>query len=114
MSTPKIGFIGLGLMGGAMVSRLQDRGYALTVMGNRDRTELDKAIGRGAAEATSARELAAASDITMLCVGTSEQVEGRMRGPDGVMSWRARLRRLAAPILMPQSGARRPMPLRAS
>lgn len=44
MTKPTIGFLGLGLMGGAMVARLQDQGYALTVLGNRDRTELDKAI----------------------------------------------------------------------
>ncbi|MEM1400346.1 MAG: NAD(P)-dependent oxidoreductase [Pseudomonadota bacterium] len=84
--TQKIGFIGLGLMGGAMVARLQDKGYALTVLGNRDRTELDKAVARGAAEAENARSLAEASDITMICVGTSDQVEGRMRGPDGVIA----------------------------
>jgi len=36
MAQPTIGFIGLGLMGGAMVSRLQDKGYAVTVLGNRD------------------------------------------------------------------------------
>lgn len=36
MSGPRIGFIGLGLMGRAMVSRLQDKGYALSVLGNRD------------------------------------------------------------------------------
>ena len=29
MSKPKIGFIGLGLMGSAMVGRLQDKGYDL-------------------------------------------------------------------------------------
>ncbi|MEM9970495.1 MAG: NAD(P)-dependent oxidoreductase, partial [Pseudomonadota bacterium] len=82
----KIGFIGLGLMGGAMVSRLQDKGYTVTVLGNRDRTELDKAIARGAVEAASAREVAEASDITMLCMGTSDHVEGRMRGEDGVIA----------------------------
>lgn len=86
MAQPKIGFIGLGLMGGAMVSRLQDKGYQLTVLGNRDRTELDKAIGRGATEATSPKDLAAASDIIMLCVGTSDQVESRMKGADGIIS----------------------------
>lgn len=86
MTQPHIGFIGLGLMGGAMVGRLQDKGYAVTVLGNRDRTELDKAIARGATEATSAREVAAAADITMLCMGTSDQVEGRLRGPDGAIA----------------------------
>lgn len=86
MTHPRIGFIGLGLMGGAMVARLQDQGYALTVLGNRDRTELDKAISRGAEEATSPKALAEASDIVMICVGTSDQVEGRMRGADGVIA----------------------------
>ncbi len=86
MAHPKIGFIGLGLMGGAMVSRLQDQGYQLCVLGNRDRTELDKAIARGATEASSPKELAAASDVIMLCVGTSDQVESRMKGDDGVMA----------------------------
>lgn len=82
----KIGFIGLGLMGGAMVSRLQDKGYAVTVLGNRDRTELDKAVARGAVEAKTAKEVAEASDITMLCMGTSDHVEARMRGADGVIA----------------------------
>ncbi len=86
MSKPTIGFIGLGLMGGAMVERLQDRGYSLTVLGNRDRTHIDAAIARGASEAGSGKEVAAASDIVMLCMGTSDHVESRMRGPDGVLA----------------------------
>ena len=86
MGKPVIGFIGLGLMGGAMVARLQDQGYQLNELGNRDRTELDKAIARGATEAATARALAALSDTVMICVGTSEQVEGRMRGEDGVIA----------------------------
>ncbi|MEY8100121.1 NAD(P)-binding domain-containing protein, partial [Falsihalocynthiibacter sp. S25ZX9] len=65
MSKPSIGFIGLGLMGGAMVGRLQDQGYALTILGNTDRTYLDAAIARGATEAANAKEVAQASDIVM-------------------------------------------------
>ncbi|QHQ35534.1 NAD(P)-dependent oxidoreductase [Algicella marina] len=80
-----IGFIGLGLMGGAMVARLQDKGYDLTVLGNRDRTELDKAIARGATEAENARAVAQSADVIMLCMGTSEHVEARMRGAEGVI-----------------------------
>ena len=86
MSKPTIGFIGLGLMGGAMVGRLQDQGYDLTVLGNRDRTYIDAAIARGAVEAANAKEVAEASDIVMLCMGTSEHVESRMRGEDGVIA----------------------------
>lgn len=86
MDKPDIGFIGLGLMGSAMVQRLLDKGYALTVLGNRDRTGVEAALARGATEAANAREVAEASDVVMLCMGTSEHVEGRMRGPDGVVA----------------------------
>lgn len=86
MSKPAIGFIGLGLMGGAMVGRLQDLGYGVTVLGNRNRTYLDEAISRGATEAASARAVAEASEIVMLCMGTSDQVEARMHGEDGVIA----------------------------
>ena len=86
MEQPKIGFIGLGLMGAAMVGRLLDKGYSMTVMGNVSRPRIDAAVARGAIEAANARELAAASDIVMLCVDTSASVEGRMRGADGVIA----------------------------
>ena len=82
----KIGFIGLGLMGSAMVQRLLDKGHTLTILSNRDRTGPDAAIARGATEASTARDVAAASDIVMLCMGTSDHVEGRMRGDDGVIA----------------------------
>lgn len=86
MSKPKIGFIGLGLMGAAMVERLQSCGYELTVLGNKSRPRIDAAIARGATEATDAKALAQASDIIMLCITTSDQVEARMRGDDGVIA----------------------------
>lgn len=86
MTKPTIGFIGLGLMGGAMAGRLLDQGYSLTVLGNRDRTYLDAAIARGATEAQTAKDVAAASDVVMLCMGTSDHVESRMRGDDGVIA----------------------------
>ncbi len=82
----RIGFIGLGYMGSAMVQRLLDCGYRLTVLGHRNRTGLDAAVARGATEAATARELAAASDMVMFCMGTSEQVEARVYGDDGVLA----------------------------
>ena len=86
MTKPTIGFIGLGLMGSAMVGRLQDQGYEVTALANVSRTAIEAAIARGASEASDARSLAEAVDIVMLCVGTSDQVEGRMRGDDGVIA----------------------------
>jgi 3-hydroxyisobutyrate dehydrogenase-like beta-hydroxyacid dehydrogenase len=86
MTKPTIGFIGLGLMGAAMVERLQTLGYAVTVIAHRNRANVDLAVGRGAQEAKTAKDLASASDVVMLCVDTSASVEARMLGPDGVIS----------------------------
>jgi len=86
MSKPAIGFIGLGLMGSAMAGRLLDCGYPLTVMANRSRANVDAAVARGATEVATARDVAAASDMVMLCMDTSASVEDRMRGPDGVIA----------------------------
>jgi len=82
---PRIGFIGLGLMGSAMVGRLQSLGYPMTVIANRSRAAVDAAVARGAVEVKTARELAAASEIVMFCVDTSASVEARAYGPDGVI-----------------------------
>lgn len=86
MTKPSIGFIGLGLMGGAMAHRLLDQGYALTVLGNTNRKYIDETVARGATEAASAKDLAANSEIIMLCMGTSDSVEARMYGDDGVLA----------------------------
>ncbi|WOI55386.1 NAD(P)-dependent oxidoreductase [Palleronia sp. LCG004] len=86
MSDEKIGFIGLGLMGRAMVECLQKAGHPVTVLGNRDRTGIEEALARGGKEASTARELAEESDIVMLCMGTSDHVEGRIYGDDGVLA----------------------------
>ena len=82
----RIGFVGLGLMGSAMVGRLQDCNYQLTVLGNKDRTGLDQALARGALEAASGVDLAKQSDVIMLCMGTSDQVEERILGEQGIIS----------------------------
>ena len=82
----RIGFVGLGLMGSAMVGRLQDYNYQLTVLGNKDRTGLDQALTRGALEAASGLDLAKQSDVIMLCMGTSDQVEERILGEQGIIS----------------------------
>lgn len=82
----RIGFIGLGLMGSAMVQRLIDCGHELTVIANRRRENVDAAVARGAREVTTAKDVAAASDIVMLCMDTSESVEARMLGDDGVIA----------------------------
>ena len=86
MSKPKIGFIGVGLMGSAMVECMLKAGYEVAILGNKSRDRLEALLSEGATEAGSGKALAEASDIIMLCVGTSDQVESRMRGADGVIA----------------------------
>ena len=86
MPNENIGFIGLGLMGSAMVSRLQDLDYQVSVCANKSRPNIEAAIARGAHEVETACALAQTSDIILLCMDTSASVEARMRGPDGVIA----------------------------
>jgi len=86
MTKPVIGFIGLGQMGGNMVENLQNRGYELVVMGRR-KDAVAAVVDRGnAREAATPRELAEASDIVMLCVTTSDVIEGLVYGDDGILA----------------------------
>ena len=85
MTKPVIGFIGLGLMGGNMAECLQNNGFELVVMG-RNKDAVARAVTGGATEVTSPKDLAAASDIIMLCVTTSEVVEGLIFGDDGILA----------------------------
>jgi 3-hydroxyisobutyrate dehydrogenase-like beta-hydroxyacid dehydrogenase len=84
-SKPQIGFIGLGLMGSAMVQRLQSLGYPVTVVAHRNRKPIEEAVAKGAKEVTTAAEVAKCSEIIMLCVDTSAAVEAVMKGEGGVL-----------------------------
>lgn len=85
MTKPVIGFIGLGLMGGNMVECLQKNGFEPLVM-DLNKEAVATVVARGATEATSPAELAAASDIVMLCLTTSAVVEELVYGENGILS----------------------------
>jgi len=85
MTKPVIGFIGLGLMGSNMVECLQKDGFELVVT-NRSKEAAAAAETRGATIAATAKELAAASDIVMLCVTTSDVVESLVYSDDGLLA----------------------------
>jgi 3-hydroxyisobutyrate dehydrogenase-like beta-hydroxyacid dehydrogenase len=85
MTKPVIGFIGLGLMGGNMAECLQNNGFDLVVMG-RNKQAVAATVARGATEVSTPKELAQACDIVMLCVTTSEVVEGLVYGDDGILA----------------------------
>ncbi|MCX7342063.1 MAG: NAD(P)-dependent oxidoreductase [Hyphomicrobiales bacterium] len=90
MTKPRIGFIGVGLMGHGMAKNIIEKGYPLTILGNRNRAPVDDLVQRGAKEVKTPRDVAAASDVVFLCVTDSSVVEKVVRGPDGLRAGGAR------------------------
>ncbi len=87
MSRPqRVGLIGVGLMGHGIGKNILQKGYPLGVLGHRNRGPLEDLVGRGAVEATSARTLAADSDVVILCVTGSPQVEDLLLREDGLLA----------------------------
>jgi 3-hydroxyisobutyrate dehydrogenase-like beta-hydroxyacid dehydrogenase len=80
----RIGFIGVGLMGEGMAANLVRKGWPLTVLAHRNRAPVERLVELGAKEAPNARALAEASDIVVLCVTGSPQVEEATLGPEGL------------------------------
>ena len=78
-----IGFIGLGLMGDAMVGRLLNFGHNVTVW-NRTREKIFPSVERGAIEASSIIELASSAEFILMCLTDADAVEAVVFGEDGV------------------------------
>jgi 3-hydroxyisobutyrate dehydrogenase len=83
MTRPRLGFIGLGLMGTAMSLRLLDKGWPLTVW-NLEPERVPPVVAAGATAAVSPEEVADASDIVLICVLHTQAVESCVFGPRGV------------------------------
>ncbi len=83
MADKRVGFIGLGNMGGPMSGRLLDAGYQLVVF-DIDEQAMATAVDRGAAGAASPREVADAAEIVFTSLPTPDIVERTVTGPDGV------------------------------
>jgi len=81
--SPCIGFIGLGLMGAPMTSRLLDAGYSVNVW-NRSAVKLAPVVAKGALAQSSIADLVKASDIVMTCVTNTEAVEAVVFGDGGI------------------------------
>ncbi|HWK63498.1 MAG TPA: NAD(P)-dependent oxidoreductase [Rhizobiaceae bacterium] len=86
MEKSRIGFVGLGLMGHGMAKNVVEKGFPLTVVAHRNRAPVDDLLARGASEAGTLTELAHASDIVLLCVTGSPEVEAVVVGPGGLAS----------------------------
>lgn len=80
----RIGFIGLGLMGGGMSMNLLRAGFPLTVW-NRTPSKMNPLLDAGAEGAGSPREVAEKSDVVVDIVTDSPDVEEVLLGPEGVI-----------------------------
>ena len=84
MSKPRIGFVGVGLMGHGIAKNLLAKGFPLTLKLHRNRAAAGDLLAAGAREAPSHAALARNADIVILCVTGAPQVEEIVLGPDGI------------------------------
>jgi len=82
MTTTRLGFAGLGTMGQHMAGHLLRAGYPVTVW-NRSAGRDDELVAAGATRATSPADLATRSDVLVICVTDSPDVESVLFGEDG-------------------------------
>src|SRR5437763_14354990 len=86
MSKPRIGFVGVGLMGHGIARNLVAKGFPLALRVHRNRAPAEDLLAAGATEAKSYADLARNADIVFLCVTGAPQVEEVVLGKDGILS----------------------------
>ena len=81
----KVGFVGLGAMGGLIVPRLMAAGHSVAGW-NRSREKAKDLIAAGMAFAETPRAVAERSEIVLTCVTDAAAVRAVALGPDGIVS----------------------------
>ena len=79
-----IGFIGLGIMGRPMAKNLLKAGYSLTVF-DINKSAVEDIVKLGAAGGTSAKDVAAGSEIIITMLPNSPEVKEVVLGKDGIL-----------------------------
>ena len=85
MSRDRVGIIGPGRMGLAMLRHLRKNGFEVTAF-DVDEAQLARAVEAGGARASSAREVGENSDYVIVGVGFEPEVEACLAGPDGALA----------------------------
>jgi 3-hydroxyisobutyrate dehydrogenase-like beta-hydroxyacid dehydrogenase len=86
MDKPRIGFVGIGLMGHGIAKNLVAKGFPLAVRAHRNRKPLEDLLAAGAKEVKTNADAARDADIVFLCVTGAPQVEEIVNGKDGIAS----------------------------
>ena len=84
MDKTRIGFIGLGNVGGKLAGNLLRHGINLTVL-DLDRERVAEFVAKGAHAAATPRELAECTDIVITCLPSPDASAAVMEGPDGIL-----------------------------
>jgi 3-hydroxyisobutyrate dehydrogenase len=82
--TERVGFIGLGIMGQGMAHNLLKAGFALTVW-NRTASKMESLLAAGAEAGRDPADVAARSDVIVICVSDTPDVEGVILDEQGVL-----------------------------
>jgi len=80
---PRLGFVGLGLMGTAMSLRLLEKGWSVNVW-NLEAERLGPVLEAGGVAMASPAQVAAESDIVLMCVLHTQAVEACVFGEHGI------------------------------
>ena len=80
----KVGFIGLGIMGQGMAHNLLKAGFPLTVW-NRTASKMEPLLAAGAQAGRDPADVAARSDVMMICVSDTGDVEAVILGERGLL-----------------------------
>ena len=79
----RLGFIGLGLMGQGFTQRLIDCGYEVTGF-DLEPAKIDQAARHGVKAASSPAEVAAASNVVLMCITSTRHVKDAVFGDNGI------------------------------
>ena len=80
-----IGMIGIGMMGHGIARNLVKHGHALSVLAHTGNQPIDDLLQQGVKTFNTPQDLAAHSDVVILCVTGTPQVEAVLMGEDGVL-----------------------------
>ena len=81
-----LGLIGVGLMGLGIATNLVRKGHSLTVMAHAGNQPLDELTTHGVKVVDTAAQVARHSDILLICVTGSAQVEAVLTGEQGALA----------------------------
>ncbi len=81
-----VGLIGVGLMGHGIGKNILAKGFKLNVLAHKNRAPVESLISKGAHECKSVAEIAAQSDMVILVVTGTPQVEEIVLGPLGLLA----------------------------